>query len=569
VTKIAPCSTRTITSQRIQDINDATTLLQSLTQTKDLLLNSEQNIIVKSGLDIVLQHSDMGRKWWEEKLGLIGRPVSPSSSPPRGGSKHQGGPEYNRAHDINKGRLGQGQFNKRSDSSTGRGSQACSDKQGHHGSCENKSTLEGREKALTARHPHTEIPSQRERPAPSGRSVRDKTQPRLESSIEHYKTTQSGREKENGKAIQVAEVAQPDRSTQIHKTTRPGLYTQVLKLPDHHRPTDKLSADYRNNSRTTSISSPPELEAYDNYTMEISNLITNDAYFRVLTRKAFGKTVTERSTHVFWVFFALLKTFGARLKDEATSAKQMASADIVIAYSDQVALAIQTIDGMRTSERTLDDNLEARVFAFLLQHTHHNEVPDSVNSEVLPQLPRDGFGKLGRGNVPVTNRVPLQELKWFLTSSRALMELRVSLRRLIYPSVLDAINADMSRCVPEAGNSKTPHLKYKCQTVLDLEWDLYGFLQDQIEGEMDVAKKVQMLWSVITVTGDSDRAWATTCKEYMTWQWRHTAQAVMSAVQNAMTIMSNDVRERRPDSNFLVWAGNLHGTTNLEAGTSR
>jgi hypothetical protein len=179
VTKIAACSTRTIISQRIQDINDATTLLQSLTQTEDLSLNSEQRIIVKGGLDIVLQHSDGGKKWWEEKLGLIRRPVSPPRSLPRGGSRHQGDSEYNRAHDINKGRLGQDQFNKRSDSSAGRGSRTCSAKQGHHGSCETKNTLEGRKKALTAKHSHTETPSQLERPAPLGRSVRDKTQPRF------------------------------------------------------------------------------------------------------------------------------------------------------------------------------------------------------------------------------------------------------------------------------------------------------------------------------------------------------------------------------------------------------
>jgi hypothetical protein len=422
-----------------------------------------------------------------------------------------------------------------------------------------------------AKHPYTETPSQLERPAPLGRSVQDKTQPRLGSSIEHYKTTQSGREKEKGKAVQVIEAAQPDRSTQLHKTTQPGLNTQGLKLPDHHRPTDKLSADYRSESRTTSISSAPEFEVVDNYTIEISNLITTDVCFWILKRKAFGKTRAERSKRVFWVFAALLKTFGARLKDEATSANETASADIVVAHSNQVALAIKTIDGVGTSITTLDDKLEARIAAFLRQHMHHNEIPDCVNSEVLPQLLRDGFDKVCCSNIPATNSVPLQELKGFLTSSRAFMELRVSLQRMICPSVLDAVNAEIYRSVLEPGKCKTPHFTYECQATLDLEWDLCGFLQDQIEGEMDIAEKFQMLWSIVTVTGDVDKAWATTCKEYMTWQWRHTAQVVMNAARRSILIsqMSNSLFGMKPNSRSCVWAGELHGTANLEAGTSR
>jgi hypothetical protein len=200
---------------------------------------------------------------------------------------------------------------------------------------------------------------------------------------------------------------------------------------------------------------------------------------------------------------------------------------------------------------------------------HYNEVPDCINSEVLPQLPRDGFDKVDHSDVPITNSVPWQELKEFLTSSRAFMELRVSLRRMLHPNVLDAIRAGISSSMVTADKIKTLHVTYQYQATLDLEWDLCGFLQDQIEGEMDIAEKVRMLWSVVTVTGDIDRAWATTCEEYMTWKWQQTAQAVMSAVQNTMIIWPNDVLGRRPDSISLVWAGKLHGKANLEAGTPR
>jgi Ankyrin repeats (3 copies) len=346
---------------------------------------------------------------------------------------------------------------------------------------------------------------------------------------------------------------------------------KVRELLEHHLATAEPSANYKDDSRTTSISSARELQAATMYPKMISNLInTGDVYFEGLRTKGVGRTGQLRSQKVLLIYAALLKIFGPRLKDETANAEQMASANTVIAHWNHIASVIEEVcdirrmDGSVASEIKPDDNQEARVVAFLKQRVQDDKVLDRVPLQILHQTSENGLGKVGHNNVSVTTSLHSQKVKRFLTSSRAFMELCVSFRRLMYPDVLRAIHAELSRC-----DIKTLKSKFECHATLLLEWNLWSFLVDEIEGEMEVTEKVQVLWSVITATGESDRAWATTCKEYVTWRWPGTAQAVMCAVQNSICKMSEDGFWKETNTRSSVWSGKLPRTSDLKAGMSK
>jgi Ankyrin repeats (3 copies) len=292
----------------------------------------------------------------------------------------------------------------------------------------------------------------------------------------------------------------------------------------------------------------------------ISDLITKSVYFKDLKRKGFGRTEQRRGRTAFLVSAFLLRSFGARLKTDANNAKQRALAGYVIAQLRQIAFDIECMDNFETVEVTPDPYQESRVAAFLKSHMPQDEVLDHI----LPEVP--SLRDVDIDRVPDMTSHLAEELRGFMTSSRASMELHVSLRRMAYANVLDAIDDEISRAL--TSDIQPPHAKLQFQVTSDLDWDLYRFVVNEIEGEMGMAGKAHILWSVVTVTGDVERAWATTCKDYMTSQWPVTSQAVMEAVRNSMVMTLSTESGRTPNARYTVWSGRIPRKSRVESGTS-
>ena len=105
------------------------------------------------------------------------------------------------------------------------------------------------------------------------------------------------------------------------------------------------------------------------------------------------------------------------------------------------------------------------------------------------------------------------------------MELHTSLQRMSYSGVLDAIRVEKYGALPEPTNIKRPHVAHQFQATFDLEWVLYRFVENHLEGELHETEKVLgrekalRPWSDVTVTGNVEKAWATTGMDYMASRW--------------------------------------------------
>ena len=348
-------------------------------------------------------------------------------------------------------------------------------------------------------------------------------------------------------------------SSPMRSTTGPTLRQitkneAVLNFLGSHQPIDELYADRGDKSHASSTLMSQELRAART---AISKLITEDVYFKELRSRGFGKPGQTRTNLVFSVSLALVEIFGARLKEEATRAIQMAWADLVMAHSEQIAFEIQFMDTFDFVGFAGDIGLADRVAAFIRHH-------------VPAQTPKYSSARFGRdiSDGPDTTGLPLPEFKEFVTSSKALLELRLSLRHMLSPPVLEEIISELSKLVPERPIFTCPSGHHEIQANFDIEWDLSSFVKDEIKGEIGTTEKVRMLWSVITVTGNVEKAWLTTCKEYMRWKWPDTAQAVMTAVENSLVKISSDEFWAQRETTHTVLSERLP-KSNREAGRSK
>ena len=292
--------------------------------------------------------------------------------------------------------------------------------------------------------------------------------------------------------------------------------------------------------------------------------------FKELRIRGFGRPGQRRTDLVFSVSFILVKIFGARLKEEATRATQMAWADLVIAHSKQIAFEIQRMDAFNLVGFAVEIDQADRVAGFIEGHVLHEEASYHIPTKVPAQKPKDSSARLRRNifDGPDTTGLPLPEFKDFVTSSKALIELRLSLRQMLYPSILEEIIYKVSKLLRERAPFTSPGAHHDIQANFDVEWVLSSFVQDEIKGEMGITEKVRMLWSVITVTGNVEKAWATTCKEYMRWKWPHTAQAIMTAVENSLVEMSSDEFWAQRDTRHTVLSESST-MSNLMSGSSK
>ena len=187
---------------------------------------------------------------------------------------------------------------------------------------------------------------------------------------------------------------------------------------------------------------------------------------------------------MFLVCLALLKSFGARLKDEATSPEQMASASVVAAQSKPIAFEIQ-LDDSEDLYITPDINQENCVTAFIKAHTLHEEVSNHILARHASQWPEDGLEQADRNDVSTTG-LPLLDFRVSVTSSRAHMELRLSLQQLRYPSVLHAVEDLVSGIAQHHRGDRSVDDTYEIQATFDLKWDPLDLVTG---GKMDIKEK--------------------------------------------------------------------------------
>lgn len=242
--------------------------------------------------------------------------------------------------------------------------------------------------------------------------------------------------------------------------------------------------------------------------------ITGDRYFILLKSRRFRMSAAAISE-----LGDLVKTYGNRLKEDT---RKFVADDQITAHLNEIASDLGI---------AINDDGKARVLAFGLSGADRKRV------FIL-------FGNY-----------------------MAFMELRVSLRRKVYDTALKAISADMSRLDLKPAFNKIGNVTYESHACLHLEWNLFGFLEKEIKRETD-------MWSIITVTGDVRRAWATTCREYMEEIWPGTAHAVMRIVEEIIRLRPKNGygsvgRGSVGGGNWhLVWNGKVPASPTSKAGAS-
>ncbi len=380
-------------------------------------------------------------------------------------------------------------------------------------------------------------------------------------------------ESETGRSAQPRSTSERKKITQHEKTTDSKILKEGTQLVDPTqsrtstrtlgRPTNAMLR-----SHPISIDDDHELPPHRRLSSWFADFISDQISSCGLKTTGFGRTNLERTKYLFLICDAVINAFGARLKAQALDMQQREFVDQITGNSKRIAAEIAAKDDGNPLIYTPDINRELRILHFLgyNQPAKYNESPGYV------QIAQGSGYVLSQSRFPMLEDIPklfhghplllpprAEVHRLIRHDNPAVMELKASMLTLVSYGCLDVIKSGISAALVE----KHERVNYM---TLSYNWDLFSFLEEQIEGEMDITTKVQLLWSVITLNGNSDRAWATKCNEYMTWTWPETAQAVKDAIEKAVFQISSGELQRSPRDISLVWSEKPPENPSREAG---
>ena len=212
----------------------------------------------------------------------------------------------------------------------------------------------------------------------------------------------------------------------------------------------------------------------ERYLSLFAHFIKDETSLIFLRKTGVGRTNHERSTRLLRISHVVVNILGDRLKAEARDMHQRVLTDIIKMNSERITSVIAADDGGNSLMYTPDINRESRIDHFLKEFKEHDHVSNHAPSRLSLQLPEDGLNMLNAFRTGFYG-----QFRDFVLQSKALGEVRASLRRLVSRDMLDAISAEMFGLV------QTLNGYY---TTLYHDWDLFGFLQNEFEGGLDIKK---------------------------------------------------------------------------------
>lgn len=118
------------------------------------------------------------------------------------------------------------------------------------------------------------------------------------------------------------------------------------------------------------------------------------------------------------------------------------------------------------------------------------------------------------------NRDSVYQIQEFTGLSNAFRHLRSSLRQLLVPDMMKAIRQEVVLNLKPVSDERYGATFSVC-------WEAQRYINQEFETG-------QAFGSVLTVTGNAKHAYATSCVEYMSWNWPKTGPAMLETIQTAV-----------------------------------
>ena len=266
--------------------------------------------------------------------------------------------------------------------------------------------------------------------------------------------------------------------------------------------------------------------------VELKAMLANDERFSSLCTMAIGHggigvQKFERN------LVRLIKRFAIGLSKEAAVHDKAgrAAAGLIKSFARRLAMEIirtftsegairKEIEGARSSERDRHRELERSLAMYQsgsseqmgLDLTSDMEIADDISSDDDMDNVKDDTAK-DEEDIP-----NILQVKAFILASNAFSDMRRNLYRFLQPNVLQNISKEMKL----EFNSLEQHT-----VTFHVQWDLLNFCQEELEGNHD-------LTTVLTITGTSQIAFATTCQDYVIRYWPKTGPDVLKFLESAI-----------------------------------
>ena len=168
-----------------------------------------------------------------------------------------------------------------------------------------------------------------------------------------------------------------------------------------------------------------------------------------------------------------------------------------------------------------------QILAFAGNYSAHDLDLESFNKQpveqVLIPIYEDRRNASGSSNGVLWSQSGLNhQVKEVMVSKNAFRMLRCSVRQLVLPDMMKAIREEIIR------NSdlslKTPH-----SMTFSVCSGVHQFIHEEIDSG-------QAFGPILTLSGNATNAYATTCGEYMSWNWPKTGPDTLEAIQLAVQV---------------------------------
>ena len=264
---------------------------------------------------------------------------------------------------------------------------------------------------------------------------------------------------------------------------------------------------------------------------QLSSLLLNDPELKTLFEEAFQRSKSrERFISKFRI---LLKIYGTELKKEATNASHEAA--VVLAQVKATYVATKIKEAYETGDPNTQDETRSAHLKTQLQRGYDL----SSDSDSEAEEPYEG-AKLA----PFS----LEELRAFMTTSKAFANMRSSFRRMVYPDPLTAI----SNAIFKEHESIKPHsTTVSSSATFHIHWDVGDYINTELGYDSKLRERKQLLESVLVVVGSASTAYATSAINYVRWRWPRSDYEILQFVYSTLTGTSIG-KASVPASTFFV-----------------
>ena len=281
--------------------------------------------------------------------------------------------------------------------------------------------------------------------------------------------------------------------------------------------------------------------------VEIVSLFLDDEIFSSLLGIALRRSNPQKTS--IHKFSRLLKLYGRKLKEAASTGAEDATAKFVHSKSTHIANQIQMAWSFkeRYGEQSADGESNYVQKPRVIRRTRtQNSIDqsglskpnhfDELDEEDAKSQDDNASSDEDSAEEKDPRAASLKALKEFLIHTGPFIFLRQAFWRMLFPNPLKGIAYVMSSAFDISGTGVATHT-----ARFHVQWNLKAYVATELEYGRGLCATDQVLNRVLAISGTASESWAGTAQDYVRWKW---PKAKIDLTEVLSTLLREDFRSK-------------------------